>query len=152
MDSIKEEGIYLRKNTPEIIEKLKLRGITVCICVDFNNAIWLTGHYISELERTNGISSVHGLGYSIHDENESPEYVISEFLKTTKKYDCGENEDLFIDLISYSESTDLGQLFILEGTDRIEISTEEEFYGKKLPTSSWRKLNIEEIIKLHTNE
>ena len=154
MDLNDINSVFIRKNTPELREKIEKSGLGICICANFEGSIWLHSTYLGVKERLSGVKEVHGLGYGFQ-EKDTPETVINRFLEDIKSrennttFDCGTNEDLFIELALYREDTDLRQLFILDGTDRIERSSEEVFYGRKLPISSWRKLTKNEIVILY---
>lgn len=155
MDLNDIDSVFIRKNTPELREKIEKSGLGVCTCAYFEDSIWLHSTYLDVRDRLSGVKEVHGLGYGIQEKDDTPETVVNGFLEDIKSrknnttFDCGTNEDLFIELALYREDTDLRQLFILEGTDRIERSSEEVFYGRKLPISSWRKLTKNEIVILY---
>lgn len=104
------ENVYIRKNTPFLRKKLKQLGHTLCVCTEFAGAKILTVTNKPDVYR-----SVHGWGYV--DETETitltQEEILEEFYKTTDKYDCGENEDLFLALAALRDDTDFMQLFIL---------------------------------------
>lgn len=155
MDLNDINSVFIRKNTPELREKIEKSGLGICTCVNFEGSIWLHSTYLGVKERLSGVKEVHGLGFEILGKDDTPETVVNRFLEDLKSrdnnttLDCGTNEDLFIELALYREDTDLRQLFILEGTDKIERSSEEVFYGRKLPISSWRKLTKNEIVMLY---
>lgn len=155
MDLNDINSVFIRKNTPELREKIEKSGLGICTCVYFEGSIWLHSTYLSIKERLSGVKEVHGLGYGILEDDDTSETVVNRFLENLKSseynttFDCGTNEDLFIELALYREDTDLRQLFILEGTDKIERSYEAVFYGRKLPVSSWRKLTKNEIVMLY---
>ena len=154
MDLNDIDSVFIRKNTSELREKIEKSGLGICTCANFEGSIWLHSTHLGVRERLSGVKEVHGLGYEILGDD-TPETVVNRFLEDLKSsennttLDCGTNEDLFIELALYREDTDLRQLFILEGTDRIERSSEEVFYGRKLPISSWRKLTKNEIVMLY---
>lgn len=155
MDLNNINSVFIRKNTPELREKIEKSGLGICTCANFEGSIWLHSTYLGVRERLSGVKEVHGLGFEILEKDDTPETVINRFLEDLKSrennttLDCGTNEDLFIELALYREDTDFRQLFILEGTDRIERSSEDVFYGRKLPISSWRKLTKNEIVILY---
>ena len=54
--------IVLKQNSPEIRQKIKDAGISVCICCEFKKAVWLNCYPDSQ-----HAFSVHGIGYSDED-------------------------------------------------------------------------------------
>lgn len=50
--------LVLKDNSPEIRDKIKTSGITVCPCAEFKNSVWLD---------YSGINGVHGVGYYSED-------------------------------------------------------------------------------------
>ena len=102
------EEIYIRKNTPSIRRKLKQLGHTLCVCTEFDGAAVLTVTNKPDVYR-----SVHGWGYTAEYPALTQEEILDDFYKTTDKYDCGENEDLFLALAALRDDSDFMQLFIL---------------------------------------
>lgn len=102
------ENIYIRKNTPFLRNKLKQLGHTLCVCTEFADAKILTVTNKPDMYR-----SVHGWGYVDETITLTQEEILEEFYKTTDKYDCGENEDLFLALAALRDDSDFMQLFIL---------------------------------------
>ena len=102
------EEIYIRKNTPSIRKKLKQLGHTLCVCTEFDGAAILTVTNKPDVYR-----SVHGWGYTDEYPALTQEEILDDFYKTTDKYDCGENEDLFLALAALRDDSDFMQLFIL---------------------------------------
>ena len=85
------DSCFIRKNSKELQERLSDIGFRICSCCNFENALWLS------ICTAHTPPSVHGVGY--WDETvrfNSVEEVLEDFLQETKKYDCGENEELFI--------------------------------------------------------
>lgn len=109
---------FIRKNTPELRNKLEDLGFHICPCTKFEDSIWLNTCKLS-LE-----TSIHGLGY--WDETfpcTSVDETLNLFLeenkaKTYPAVDCGENEELFILLALYDldESVYVGQCFWYDGS------------------------------------
>lgn len=102
------ENIYIRKNTPFLIKKLRQLGHSICVCTKFEDAEILTVTSKPEVYRT-----VHGWGYTAEYPHLTSEELLEEFYETTDKYDCGENEDLFLALAALRDDSDFMQLFIL---------------------------------------
>ena len=71
------KAIILKQNSPEIRQRIKDAGISVCLCAGFNGSIWLVYHV-----GLNAYFDVHGVGYS--DETMSGKEHIDIFLKETK--------------------------------------------------------------------
>lgn len=71
--------ILLKQNSPEIRRKIKEAGISVCICTEFKDTIWLD--YNVDMNAT---YEVHGLGY--HEDNETRQGIISLTEYEWKKY------------------------------------------------------------------
>jgi hypothetical protein len=103
------EKIYIRKNTPFLRNKLKQLGHTLCVCTEFEGTVVLT-----VTNNPVAYRSVHGWGYvDAEYPSLTQEEILEEFYKTTDKYDCGENEDLFLALAALRDDSDFMQLFIL---------------------------------------
>ena len=80
---MKAQKCFIRKNTPELREKLKSFGIHICPCALFEDWDWLS---ISEC-------GCHGIGKS----GDFGEDIRDIFLYEDTGYiDCGENEELFL--------------------------------------------------------
>lgn len=130
---------FIRKNTPELIGLLKGRGLGVCPCCFFDNAVWLDNCI------ENNSNYIHGIGYN-DEENLTIQQEIDRYLYETRHYDCGENDLLFLDLVSYRDDSDFGQLFINESSGLYRHCFEEKFYSP-----GWRKCSPDEIINYHNN-
>lgn len=136
---------FIRKNTPELQEKLKEMGYDICPCVDFETSKWLDNNI-----ETN---SIHGV----------PEHSIGIMLHEADAIDCGENDKLFLALAAMRDDTNEEQLFLNElgdwamyhtDPDDDESTSNFEFY--RIPYSfdigMLRKATVEEIIKRYSNE
>lgn len=103
----KEIDCFIRKNTPELRDRLKDLGFVICPCVNFKNAVWLNTCKISKDEDNLQKASIHGVGY--WDETypcSTVEEALNFFLWENENtnnpdIDCGENEELFILLALY---------------------------------------------------
>lgn len=71
---------FIRKNTPELQEKLKEMGYDICPCCNFATSAWLDNNI-----ETN---SIHGV----------PAHAIGIMLHEADAIDCGEDEELFLKL------------------------------------------------------
>lgn len=132
---------FIRKNTPELISLLESRGLKLCPCCFFDNAVWLDNCI------ENKVNYIHGIGYVDEIDNLTPQQELDRYLHETRHYDCGENDLLFLDLVSYRDDSDFGQLFINVDSGLYCHSFEESF---SKPGAGWRKCLPEEIIKYHT--
>jgi hypothetical protein len=93
-------AILLKKNSPEIRQRIKDSGISVCPCAGFNGSIWLI-HHIG----LDAYFDVHGVGYS--DETISGEDHLALFLHETKYIiECRSVEE-FIQEIKNSKAYEL---------------------------------------------
>ena len=54
--------IVLKQNSPEIRQKIKNAGISVCICAEFKKSVWLNCYPDGKTT-----FDVHGIGYSDDD-------------------------------------------------------------------------------------
>ncbi len=139
---------FIRKNNNELLEKLKERGQTICPCCYFDGAVWLNNC------PENKEKSIHGIGYDIGiiGDNWTTEQHLESFLHENdnnpkyKSYDCGEDEELFLNLTSLRDDTDDFQLHRLPGTDQYLIKSKGFELGK-----GWVKCTAEEIIELFKN-
>lgn len=146
---------FIRKNTPELQKKLEEMGYEICLCVNFENAVWLTNY----LER----GEIHSIGYSDETKPMTVAEALHLFLRETNAIDCGENDKLFLALAAMRDDTNEEQLFLNElgdwamyhtDPDDDESTSNFEFY--RIPYSfdigMLRKATVEEIIKRYSNE
>ena len=85
---------FIRKNTPELRDKLKKLGYRVCSCCESKDNIWLNNFLTIKND-----PSIHGIG--VWDIEDSQEEVLNLFLIGNAKHpnpaiDCGDNEELFL--------------------------------------------------------
>lgn len=93
---------YIRKNTPELISALKGIGYYICACCGFEDSEYLC---ISNLdEEFNGV--VHGIGYREEYDKTTKEDELLNFVQSTHLIDCGDNENLFLELASIEDDDD----------------------------------------------
>ena len=139
---------FIRKNNKDLLEKLKERGQTICTCCYFDDSVWL------ENCLENKTYSIHGIGYNVGiGDNWTTEQNLEFFLQENsnnnpkyKSYDCGENEELFLNLTSLRDDTDDFQLHRLQGTDQCLVKVDGFELGE-----NWVKCTAEEIIELFNN-
>lgn len=78
--------VFIKQNSPEIRNKLKKSGFSVCICSTFDDSIWLSYHSYPEDELP---FDIHGEGYcdpGDYDEKYSPLDRIKSRLSTPGYY------------------------------------------------------------------
>ena len=149
---------FIRKNTPELREKLEKLGYKICPCAYFYDACWLD---------TN-VDTIHGIGYAdetypISQEEQLKRFLAENEISNTPLIDCGDNEDLFFALAALRGDTDKDQWFT-NGTDWGIWREEGSFRGKPitgfefhyLPSSidydRYHKATAKEIIEHFTME
>lgn len=71
--------ILLKQNSPEIRKRIEMAGISLCICAEFEDAVWL--EYGVGL---NAFYDVHGIGY--HEDDETLEGELAFYEYEIKKY------------------------------------------------------------------
>lgn len=156
------QSCFIRKNTPELRNKLEELGYHICPCAEFKDSIWLCTSFI-----TNS-STVHGIGYSTEDliirktTQDDLDFFLYENSKSQNpSIDCGDNEEMFLALAALRDDTNEHQWFIAieeiwdENYDgEITVYFEEgewllwNYYTfmKDMP-SYFRKATVEEIIE-----
>lgn len=93
---------YIRNNNDNIISRLKELGYYICSCCVFEDSEYLWASNIDD--EMNGV--VHGIGYRNPWDIHSKEIELDHFVQTNKGIDCGDNEDLFIELASIENDKD----------------------------------------------
>lgn len=83
---------FIRKNTPELRKKLEELGYRVCVCCTFENNIWLN---VFEHEDR---KEIHGVG-CFEDYYNTQEEALQAFSEKYSEYDCGDNEELFLEKV-----------------------------------------------------
>lgn len=99
--------VFIKENSPEIREKLKDAGFSVCICASFEDSIWLD--YSPE---GNFQFDIHGIGYDSEDEwglkHLLPKERIEEWLKMegviTKDREFFNTVDEFLEIYGRKEN------------------------------------------------
>lgn len=84
---------FIRKNTPELREKLENLGVYMCICTGFDGWDWLS---YSE-DTCHGFPEFDEVGGNVR------QYFLNNL---TNEIDCGENEELFIRLTTLDFTDD----------------------------------------------
>ena len=145
---------FIRKNTPELREKLEKLGYKICPCV--YNACWLD---------TN-VENVHGIGYSdetypLPQEEQLKRFLAENEISNTPLIDCSDNEAMFLALAALRDDTNKDQWFT-DGTDWAIWREDSSFRGKPiagfefhyLPSNTnynkYHKATAEEIIEHFT--
>ena len=120
---------FIRKNTPELRDKLAKLGYRICVCCKFKDNIWLNNYINDELNRY----EIHGLGdYSTED---SQEEALNIYLDENSKrkipaIDCGDNEELFLALAVLRDDTDKYQWFIYNSMDCVDENRRDFYWFK----------------------
>ena len=85
------ECVVLKTVSPQILDKLRESGLTVCICCEFKGTAWL-------VFRPGLPFDVHGIGYDFEEMGLfGTEAVLKHFEAETPNYvDCGTDVDKFI--------------------------------------------------------
>lgn len=162
-----KESYFIRKNTPELRNKLKELEYYICPCALFEDSVWLHTSFLTD-EPT-----VHGIGF-VDEEYTGRKTIQAEldfFLYENSKsqnpwIDCGTNEEMFLALAALRDDTGEHQWFI--ATETVwdenydgEITTyfekgqwmeyDEWSYIEDMP-SYFRKATPEEIIEHFKNK
>lgn len=93
------QQVFIRKNTPELREKLKVLGHQLCSCCNYHDG-WLF---------TSTSCDVHRV-----DEEEESEFLADTEERTGEIIDCGTNEDLFLALAALRDDSDIHQYFKMD--------------------------------------
>lgn len=143
---------FIRKNTPELQDKLKKLGYRICCCCKFKDNIWLHNFISNEHDRY----EIHGLG--AWDVEDNQEEVLNLFLIGNAEHpnpaiDCGENEELFLAIAALRDDTDINQYFIC---DKISVTLGKTYYpgdylyyqyDEFFDKQNWHKAIVEELIE-----
>lgn len=106
---------FIRKNTPEIREKLKELGYRICACASFASNIWLYTY----IDKEYNCYTVHGFGDGTIEG--SQEAALNLFLhenatSENPAIDCGDDEELFLALAVLRDDSDYMQWFVYPKT------------------------------------
>ena len=140
---------FIRKNTPELRDKLAKLGYRICVCCKFKDNIWLNNYINDELNRY----EIHGLGdYSTED---SQEEALNIYLDENSKrkipaIDCGDNEELFLAIAALRDDKPDYQWFVWDD-DGVAYNKFKQYIPDK-PWEEWwwfevHKATVEELIK-----
>ena len=140
---------FIRKNTPELREKLEKLGYHICVCCKFKDNIWLNNYINDELDRY----EIHGLGEGSIEG--SQEAALNLFLheNATRKnpaIDCGENEELFLALAAMRDDKPDYQWFVWDDDGVAYNKFKQYIPGKEWEEWWWfevRKATVKEIIE-----
>lgn len=144
---------FIRKNTPELIDKLKNLGFDICPCTQFKNSVWLDIYKEINSDQSDKPYSIHGVGYWDEFEDiKSLEESLGRFLDENQNsqdpaIDCGENEQLFIILASYNpkENVYINQCFWYKEEDLVFCETSND--GLNLVCCFFKNNLVQEIEK-----
>lgn len=141
---------YIRKNTPELRERLKELGYHICTCSEFDGAVWLNNLIES--------SSIHGWGFLGEDapfKTQEEALRVFEIESKDKKIDCRTNETPFLALAALRDDSDYMQWFCNYNGGHWTLCTEKVYRGSR----EWHtehgvlhKASKEEIITKHFNK
>lgn len=148
---------FIRKNTPELREKLETLGYRICICCKFKDNIWLNNYINDELDRY----EIHGLGEGTIEG--SQEAALNLFLYENAAHknpaiDCSTNENLFLAIAALRDDKPDYQWFLWEHDG--EYHPEDPNSWKQyIPGEKWeewwwfevRKATVDELIE-HFNK
>lgn len=136
---------FIRKDTPELSQRLEGLGYTICPCSDFEGSVWLS------ILPENG--TVHGIGFYDEDytgrktTQEELDFFLYENSKSKNpRIDCGDNEELFIALAALRDDTAKNQWFVV---DNILVKCYNDIPDKYIQLNG-HKATPEEIIKHFT--
>lgn len=90
---------YIRKNTEDLRDKLKDLGYCICLCCKFEDSMWLSIR--NKHTELNGV--VHGVGCVDECTHATTEDLLEDYAMTTSDIDCGENEDLFLEIAAIED-------------------------------------------------
>ena len=137
---------FIRKNTEGLRNKLASLGFSICPCCTFEGSMWLNNC------PENKHLYIHGIGYTDEDflGFTTTDQALGMFLiKSSKNYiDCGEDEELFIDLISLRSDSDLNQLFT-DGISYLRCECINCMFNQGSTSKNWRKCSVPEILEYH---
>lgn len=105
---------FIRKNTPELRDKLEKLGYRVCSCCKFNDNIWLNNFLMVESD-----PSIHGIGvWDIEDSQEEAlnSYITANANSLNPAIDCGDNEELFLALAALRDDKPDYQWYVWDDT------------------------------------
>lgn len=143
---------FIRKNTPELRQKLVELGHTICRCCEFEGAEWLTVTC-----NPNCAFSVHGWGFWSEDAPFSFENRFNSFLEDNEKrempmIDCGINEDLFLALVALRNDIPDYQWFLWEHNDGEYHPEDNDSWKQYIPGEHWQEWWWFEVRKATTDE
>ena len=140
---------FIRKNTTELRNRLEELGFSICSCCTFEGSVWLNNC------PENSYNYIHGIGYLCEDLgiNTTSQALDMFLLESSSNYiDCGENEDLFIELISLRDDTDEGQLFTNDQGDYLRSCCDFNTFSQNSNLTKWRKCGIIDIINYYKKD
>lgn len=143
---------FIRKNTPELRNKLNELGYHICSCTEFEDAKWL------ETFLQTDHPSVHGIGYWDETCPFEPHQALDFFVKENATseipaIDCDENEDLFLTLAALRDDNNYMQWFT-DGENWFQNKQNDiEVINCKVGNPiNFHKATAEEIIKAYKDK
>lgn len=136
---------FIRKNTPELRDKLKRLGYRVCSCCESKDNIWLNNFLTIKND-----PSIHGIGvWDIEDSQEKALnlYVTKNAKSSNPAIDCGENVDLFLALAALRDDKPDYQWFVWDDNEN-----EGEKFKQYIPGEPWQDWWWFEVHKATVNE
>ena len=141
---------FIRKNTPELRQKLEGLGYKVCVCCTFSDNVWLDTFIWDEENRY----EVHGVGSPELDthtvEEELNRFLIENYELKNPIIDCGENEELFLALAALRDDKPDYQWFVWDD-DGVAYNKFKQYIPGE-PWQDWwwfevHKATVEELIE-----
>lgn len=141
---------FIRKNTPELQDKLKKLGYHICICCKFKDNIWLHNFISDEHNRY----EIHGIGvWDVEDSQEEALnlYITDNAENSNPAIDCGDNEELFLAIAALrDDKTPDYQWFVWDDTEDAGEKFKQYIPGE--PWQDWwwfevHKASVKELIE-----
>lgn len=136
---------YIRKNTPELRERLKGLGYGICPCTEFDGAVWLSAYAPT--------NSVHGIGSFGEDSPyKTQEEALAAHERETQAIDCGSNEALFLAIAALRNDSDHMQWFCdYKGENWVQCMRQVYGGDRESHAGTLHKASVEELIKHFSN-
>ena len=136
---------FIRKNTKELVEKLKELG--------YNQSFSARGNYVDSLQTTLNIMGGTVFGFLSIPSDKLEEPIIDDI----NGVNCGTNDELFLSIAALRDDSDIRQWFIMDAEIYTEISKGDWFVatdikggkhvGTQIDPLYCHKATVEELIK-----
>lgn len=94
-----KKSYFIRKNTPELRDKLKELGYHICPCALFEDSVWLHTSFLTDEPIVHGIGFVDEEYTGRKTIQEELDFFLYENSKSQNPWiDCGEEEEKFLTL------------------------------------------------------